>query len=64
MEECMQNMWTGFDDFELAQLCFEYGIEDECKFSSILPVTLSNRPHIEQYLTEIEMDNAFSEATV
>lgn len=58
----MQKMWADFSDFELTQLCFDYGIEDECKFSEILPVTLSNRTHIEHCLTECEMDVAFAGA--
>lgn len=61
----MQKMWTDFDDFELTQLCFEYGIHNACSFSEIIPVTLSNRPHIEQLLTEVEMDLVYAnEATV
>jgi hypothetical protein len=61
MEKRMQKMWTDFSDFDLTQLCFDYGIEEECKFSEILPVTLSNRSHIEQLLTELEMDLAYAE---
>lgn len=57
----MEKMWNDFDDFELAQLCFDYGIQDECQFSDIIPVTLSNRKFIEELLTEIELDMAFSE---
>lgn len=59
----MQNMWIDFSDLELAQLCYGYGIEEECVFSSIMPVVLVNRPHIEQSLTEIEMDIASAEVT-
>lgn len=59
----MQNMWIGFSDVELAQLCLGYGIEEECVFSSMMPVQLANRPQIEQYLTQIEMDIARAEVT-
>lgn len=59
----MQNQWADFDDFELIQVCFDYGIEEECKIEGILPVTLSNRKEIETLLTEFELDMAFAEAT-
>ena len=57
----MQNQWSGFDDFELACLCHNYGIEEECVFAGILPVTLANRAQIEALLTEFEFESAFGE---
>jgi hypothetical protein len=57
----MENQWSGFDDFELACLCHDYGIEEECKFANILPVVLANRKQIETLLTEFELELAFGE---
>lgn len=57
----MQNQWAGFDDFELACLCHDYGIGDECDFAQILPVKLANRAKIEALLTTYEFESAFGE---
>jgi hypothetical protein len=61
MEKTMQNQWSGFDDFELACLCQDYGFEDLIKIESILPVKLKNRAEVEKFLTEYEMAEAFGE---
>lgn len=57
----MQNQWSGFDDFELACLCQDYGFEDLIQIESILPVKLKNRAEVEKFLTEYEMAEAFGE---
>lgn len=57
----MQNQWSGFDDFELACLCADYGYEDALDIVSILPIKLANRDVIELLLTEHELDLAFGE---
>ena len=57
----MQNQWSGFDDFELACLCADYGYEDVLDIASILPVKLSNRAEIEELLTQHELEMAFGE---
>jgi hypothetical protein len=57
----MENQWSGFDDFELACLCHDYGFEDLVEIESILPVKLKNRSQIEKFLTEYEMAEAFGE---
>jgi hypothetical protein len=61
MENFMENQWSGFDDFELACLCQDYGIEEECVFASILPIKLANRTAIENLLTAFELELAFGE---
>jgi hypothetical protein len=61
MENAMENQWSGFDDFELACLCADYGIEEECVFAGILPVKLANRAKIEALLTAFEFELAFGE---
>ncbi len=55
----MENQWSGFDDFELACLCADYGYEDALDISAILPVKLANRAEIEALLTEHEFEMAF-----
>ncbi len=57
----MDDMWSGFDDFELACLCHDYGFGDICRFEQILPVKLANRKEIEQFLAEYEMADAFGD---
>jgi len=61
MEIIMENMWAGFDDFELACLCADYGYEDELDFASVLPVKLANRAEVEALLTRHEFEIAFGE---
>lgn len=57
----MKNQWSGFDDFELACLCADYGYEDALEIVEILPVKLGNRAQIEALLTEHELEMAFGE---
>lgn len=57
----MDLQWNDFDDFELACLCHDYGLEDACVFSQILPVKLANRSEIESLLTALEHEMAFGE---
>ena len=57
----MENQWSGFDDFELACLCADYGYEDALDISAILPVKLANRAEIEELLTQHELEMAFGE---
>jgi hypothetical protein len=61
MEKTMQNQWSGFDDFELACLCQNYGLGDLIQIEDILPVKLKNRAEVEKFLTEYEMAEAFGE---
>jgi hypothetical protein len=61
MEKTMQNQWSGFDDFELACLCADYGYEDVLDIVEILPVKLANRAEIEALLTKHEFEMAFGE---
>jgi len=61
MENTMKNQWVGFDDFELACLCADYGYEDALDISAILPVKLANRAEIEELLTQHELEMAFGE---
>jgi hypothetical protein len=61
MEKIMKNQWSGFDDFELACLCADYGYEDALEIVEILPVKLGNRAQIEALLTEHELEMAFGE---
>ena len=57
----MKNQWSGFDDFELACLCADYGYEDALDIAAILPVKLANRAEIEALLTAHELEMAFGE---
>jgi hypothetical protein len=61
MENFMENQWSGFDDFELACLCADYGYEDALDIAAILPVKLANRAEIEALLTKHELELAFGE---
>jgi uncharacterized protein YlaN (UPF0358 family) len=51
-----KDMWADFNDYELAKLCYTYGIEEELVFADNL--TLANRDEVEQLLTNFEMDIA------
>jgi hypothetical protein len=61
MGDIMENQWSGFDDFELACLCADYGYEDALDIAGILPITLANRAEIEALLTQHELELAFGE---
>jgi hypothetical protein len=52
-------MWADFNDYELAKLCYTYGMESELVFADDL--TLANRSFIETLLTNFEMDLASAE---
>jgi len=54
-----RDMWVDFNDYELAKLCYTYGMEDELVFADDL--TLVNREFIETLLTDFEMDLASAE---
>jgi uncharacterized protein YlaN (UPF0358 family) len=51
-----KEMWADFNDYELAKLCYMYGIEEELVFNDNL--TLANRDQVEKMLTDFEMDIA------
>jgi hypothetical protein len=53
------NMWNEFNDFELAELAGQYGLQDSLVFSGDL--SLANRAEIEKLLTLTEYDMAFGE---
>lgn len=52
-------MWNEFNDFELAELAGQYGLQDSLVFSGDL--SLANRAEIEKLLTLTEYDMAFGE---
>jgi hypothetical protein len=54
-----RDMWSDFNDYELAKLCYTYGMEEELVFADDL--TLANRDFIETLLTDFEMDLASAE---
>jgi hypothetical protein len=58
-DEKVINMWNEFNDFELAQLAGQYGLEDSLVFSGDL--SLANRAEVESLLTLAEHDMAFGE---
>jgi len=51
-----KDMWADFNDYELAKLCYTYGIEEELVFANDL--TLANRDEVEKLLTNFELDIA------
>lgn len=54
-----RDMWADFNDYQLAQLCYNYGMEKELVWSDHL--VLANRDFIETLLTDFEMDLVASE---
>jgi len=54
-----RDMWSEFNDYELAKLCYTYGMEEELVFADDL--TLANREFIEILLTDFELDLAEAE---
>lgn len=52
-------MWAEFSDFELAELCGNYHMNDLPEFND--DFTLKNRAQVEKILTEYEMAEAFGE---
>lgn len=61
MEIIMQNMWKDFNDFELAELSFQYGLEDNLQLKFNERFVLVNRVEIEHLLTDAEMIAAFGD---
>ena len=57
--EFTRDMWCDFNDYQLAKLCYTYGMEKELVFADDL--TLANRDFIETLLTNFELDLAASE---
>jgi hypothetical protein len=58
-------MWDDFTDFELAELAFLYGLQDEVHASTWnFNLTLRNRPELERILTKYEYDAAFSQKSL
>jgi hypothetical protein len=55
----MQEMWSGFSDWELAEIAAQYNLQDELDFN--LDLTLMNRARIETLLTQVELEMAFGE---
>jgi hypothetical protein len=51
-----KEMWVDFNDYELAKLCYTYGIEEELVWADNL--TLANRDEVEKLLTDFELDIA------
>ena len=51
-----KDMWADFNYYELAKLCYTYGIEEELVFADDL--TLANRDEVEKLLTNFELDIA------
>ena len=51
-----RDMWSDFNDYQLAKLCYTYGIEEELVWADDL--TLANRGFIETILTDFELDLA------
>ena len=54
-----RDMWADFNDYQLAKLCYTYGMEHELTWADNL--TLANRDFIETLLTNFEMDLVASE---
>lgn len=61
MIEKVTTMWNDFSDFELAELCFTYGIQDDLELKFDNRFKLVNRTEIEELLTAIELEMAFGE---
>ena len=57
----MENMWDGFTDFELCELAFTYGIQEQLDINFSERFRLINRSEIERLLTIVEMENAFQD---
>jgi hypothetical protein len=51
-----RDMWVDFNDYQLAKLCYTYGMEEELVWADDL--TLANRGFIETILTDFELDLA------
>jgi hypothetical protein len=61
MEKRMNNQWSGFSDFEIAELAFNYGLGDTLILTFSDRFKLTNRSEVEEMLTLAEYDMAFGE---
>jgi hypothetical protein len=61
MEKRMNNQWSGFSDFEIAELAFNYDLGDTLVLTFNDRFKLINRTEVEQMLTLTEYDMAFGE---
>jgi hypothetical protein len=50
-------MWNDFNDFELAEIAAQYGLQDHLEFNGDL--RLMNRKTIEDLVTAYEFDHAY-----
>lgn len=57
----MENMWDGFSDFELCELAFTYGVQEELDINFTERFKLVNREHVEQLLTLAEMNDVYQD---
>ena len=57
----MENMWDGFTDFELCELAFTYGIQEQLDINFSERFKLINREEIERLLTIAEMNEVYSD---
>lgn len=55
----MKTQWADFTDSELVDICFDYGIEQECEID-FANKSLKNRVHVEWVLTDFEYDIAYA----
>jgi hypothetical protein len=61
MEKRMNNQWSGFSDFEIAELAFNYDLGDTLILTFSDRFKLTNRSEVEKMLTLAEYDMAFGE---
>lgn len=60
MMKTVETMWSEFNDFELANLAFDYGLQDEVEFDLLADkFRLVDRKSLEKSLTDYEMAQAF-----
>jgi hypothetical protein len=58
-------MWDEFTDFELAELAYQYGLQDQVEESAWnFDLTLKDRPRLETLLTAYEHDLAFPQKSL
>lgn len=61
MEKRMNNQWSDFNDFEIAELAFNYDLGDTLVLTFSDRFKLVNRSEVEQMLSLAEYDMAFGE---
>ena len=54
-------MWADFSDFEIAELCFQYGLQESLVLTFTDRFKLVNRAEVETLLTAAEFEMAFGE---